>query len=133
MNLSVLVSLATVLVAMLVNASTIEEAKALRAAFCDNDETGDEIENCFGQLKKMEVPEEIEVIAKQCCPSVGDRKTGPEVRDWYCNNTAEAIQQCNECQEEKLNELDNQEEIKKLMAPFEDCILHIFTNVTDEI
>ncbi|GIY20725.1 hypothetical protein CEXT_220461, partial [Caerostris extrusa] len=56
---------------MLVNASTIEEAKALRAAFCDNDETGDEIENCFGQLKKMEVPEE----PRKCCPSVGDRKT----------------------------------------------------------
>ncbi|GIX91699.1 uncharacterized protein CEXT_801521 [Caerostris extrusa] len=69
------------------------KAKALRAAFCDNDETGDEIENCFGQLKKMEVPEEIEIIAEKCCPSVGDRKTGPEVRDWYCNNTAEAIQQ----------------------------------------
>ncbi|CAL1288556.1 unnamed protein product [Larinioides sclopetarius] len=123
----------TLLVTISVKASTIEEAKSLKVAFCENDTIGDKIENCFEKIQKTEIPEEFDKIAKACCPGVGDRKTGKEVREWYCSTTVETIQKCNECQEEKLKNVENQEEIKKVMAPFEDCILHVFSNSTDEV
>ncbi|GBO25886.1 hypothetical protein AVEN_3318-1, partial [Araneus ventricosus] len=58
----------------------------------EDEVTGDKIENCFGQIQKTEIPEEFDKIAKECCPGVGDRKTGKEVREWYCSTTVETIQ-----------------------------------------
>ncbi|GFU08060.1 u9-Nephitoxin-Nsp1a_1 [Nephila pilipes] len=100
-------------------ASSVEEIKVLKNAFCDNKVMGDKIQKCFESLEEIDMPDEYETAKKECCSSIVDSKTGAEIRKWYCTTPVTTIQKCNECQEKKMKDIPNQEEIKKVMAPFE--------------
>ncbi|GFR29520.1 u9-Nephitoxin-Nsp1a_1 [Trichonephila clavata] len=69
-------------------------------------------------------------MKKECCPSLVDKKKGSEMREWYCKSDVETIQKCNNCQEKKLKDLPNIEEIQKKMAPFEECLMRVLLNAT---
>ncbi|GFY30320.1 u9-Nephitoxin-Nsp1a_1 [Trichonephila clavipes] len=70
-------------------------------------------------------------MKKECCPSLADKKKGSEMRQWYCESDVEDIQKCNNCQEQKLKDIKNLEEIQKVMAPFEECLMRVLLNNTD--
>ncbi|GFY48693.1 u9-Nephitoxin-Nsp1a_1 [Trichonephila inaurata madagascariensis] len=113
------------------NAVSVNEIHAMKKDFCENKKLGDKMQECFELLEKIVLPKEHEAMKKECCPSLADKKKGSEMRQWYCESDVEGIQKCNNCQEQKMKDMKNLEEIQKILAPFEECLMRVLLNSTD--